>query len=156
MVEIIIGGVIVGIILIVLGVILTEPIKKLWNKIRIKPKKPTAAEIRKREDLKLLSATETPLLTINQIRGFPDTSNEELRDALFEIRSKATGIESEKFSTLKKNLLSYSEKADKLTINTGLVQRINLLLKEDGGAFKLVEDVREAISPNYKRTIEQD
>jgi hypothetical protein len=32
----------------------------------------------------------------------------------------------------------------------GLAQRIDLLLKEDGGAFILLEDVREALSPTTK------
>ena len=87
---------------------------------------------------------------------YPDTSIEQLRSALFEIKNKATGIESEELLTLKKKLLFYSEKVDKLYITMGLAQRIDLLLKEDGGAFILVEDVREALSPNYKRTTKRD
>jgi len=131
------GIVIASIILFFVLPALELPRKKFLIWVR----KKTTIENRKYKDTRLLDEIEKPLLIINSLSRFPDKPIKEIEDILYEIGEKAKQIKTKKYKYIKKKLIIYSEKVNKLHINMRLKDKVNLLVKN--GAFKLVEEIRK-------------
>jgi len=68
------------------------------------------------------------------------------------MRRAAEGIKKKEYKELKQKVIEYSENEYKLYGKVIHEERMEIL----EGAFELMEDIREAKSPNYIRTKERD
>jgi hypothetical protein len=141
-------GIIVGVSIIIFADILLffllpaleEPRSRFLKRVRKKP----MIKGRIERDRKSLAEIEGHLKLISQLRQFPDTPTERIRDTLFDIREIAYSIESEEYQEIKYKIIPYTEKVDKLHINISLKELLDLL--EKNGASKLIEEIREVLS----------
>lgn len=142
-------GVIAGILITVISGIMLffilPALKGSRDKFLVRLRRKPRIKTRKHKDRRLLSEIEQRLRLINQLRSFPDTPIKDIQAALYEIEEKAKLIKTKEYKDIKEKLILYSEKASKLHANILLKEMLDLLVKD--GAFKLIQEIREILSP---------
>jgi len=142
-------GILSGIVIKILGEILSPTLAELGAKLHAKVWRKPYIRGQLAEDLRILESIQNPLLKIHAIPRYP-SSYKNISDWLLDIDTKARKLQIKAFQDIKDKLLAFTSSMNQVSVNTSLDAVMKLFVK-DNKAFNLVEEIREIISKTLKK-----
>lgn len=136
--EIIFISVVIGVIVLIVGIFITPPLKnlanKLWSRVwktrRKKQEKINKLNLVWKNDRKILSNVKQPLKKFNEMGHFPDKyTAPKCLELASSIEEEAQKIQGPEFQEIREKLLEYTGRKNKINQNTLLHDLLNLFRK---------------------------